>query len=81
MSRCPAKEGTTGEEYIRFWVHALECTCKLADDNGASAAQLSAWHAACQPCPSTPGAACTCCGRRELDWGNYHVITGSTEEV
>ena len=47
MPRCPAKTGTTGEEYIRFWVHALECTCKLADDNGAST--LSPSYTPCMP--------------------------------
>ena len=43
-ARCPAKTGTSGEEYIRFWVHQLECTCKLADDNGASHCAMSQFY-------------------------------------
>ena len=33
--RAPSREGTTGEEYMRFWVHSLESASKMADEIGA----------------------------------------------
>ena len=32
--RAPSREGTTSEEYMRFWVHSLESASKMADEIG-----------------------------------------------
>lgn len=41
--RCASKKGTTGEEYIRFWVYSLESASKIADDQGAFTAHAASF--------------------------------------
>ncbi|CAL5220949.1 g3051 [Coccomyxa viridis] len=38
--RAPSREGTTSEEYMRFWVHSLESASKMADEIGSAKSVL-----------------------------------------
>ena len=42
MCRAPSKKGTTADEYMRFWVYMLECTCRMADNTGEQCNSVSA---------------------------------------